>query len=133
MSILRLIRTATEPLLSLLYPPHCTLCAADTMSGEHLCDACKNKARKIAAPFCETCSQPFSGAIDSKFSCANCADREFHFACAVSSYRAIGVVREIVHRFKYGREFHLRHPLSAWLADTLDDERIRAQPFDCFV
>src|SRR5436309_3216083 len=87
MSILRLIKTATEPLLSLLYPPPC----------------------------------------------ANCADREFHFACAVSSYRAVGVVREIVHRFKYGREFHLRHPLAGWLADTLDDERIRAQPFDCFV
>lgn len=133
MSILRLIQSAAEPLLSLLYPWHCALCATDTADGEHLCVACKNKARKIDAPFCQTCSQPFSGAIETKFSCANCGDREFHFACAVSSYRAVGVVREVVHRFKYDRLFHLRHPLADWLAATLSDERILAQRVDCFI
>jgi ComF family protein len=128
-----LIKKTIEPLLSLLYPPHCAICATDTPAGEHLCAACKNKARKIAAPFCEICSMQFSGAIETKFSCANCADREFHFTHAVSSYRAVGVVREIVHRFKYGGEFHLRHPLAGWLADTLADERMRAQRIDCLV
>jgi competence protein ComFC len=131
--MLALIKKTIEPLLSLLYPPRCAICAADTAADEHLCDVCKNKARKVAAPFCEICSMQFSGAIDTKFSCANCADREFHFACAVSSYRAVGVVREIVHRFKYNGEFHLRHPLANWLADTLDDERIRATRIDCLV
>ena len=131
--MLRVLQKTVEPLLSLLYPPHCANCEAGTAAGDYLCAACKKKARTIDAPFCETCSQPFYGAIDSKFSCANCADRQFHFECAVSRYRATGVVREFVHRFKYGREFHLRHPLADWLADTLDDDRIRARPFDCII
>lgn len=133
MSILRVIQAATEPLFTLLYPWRCALCATDTQRGEHLCDFCKSKACRIAAPFCETCSQPFSGAIDTKFSCANCEDRQFHFSCAVSSFRAVGVVREVVHRFKYNGEFHLRHPLTDWLAVTLADDRLCAQPVDCFI
>ena len=43
------------------------------------------------------------------------------------------MVREFVHRFKYDRHFYLRHPLTDWLAETLDDERIRAQPIDALV
>jgi competence protein ComFC len=132
-SIFHLLRRTTEPLLSLIYPPHCAICNADTEAGRHLCDACKSSARKITAPFCEICSQQFDGAIDTKFSCANCHGRAFHFSCAVAGYRATGVVREVIHRFKYSSEFHLRHQLAEWLADTLDDERIRAVPVDALV
>ena len=63
----------------------------------------------------------------------NCADRTLHFDCAVARYLSRGVVREFVHRFKYDRHFYLRHPLTDWLAETLDDERIRAQPIDALV
>ncbi len=133
MSVLLFIKAAFEPLISLVLPPHCALCKADTADGVHLCEPCKNKARRINAPFCQTCSQPFSGAIDSKFICSNCKDRQFHFGCAVACYRTTGVVRDIVHRFKYNGEYHLRHPLAHWLADTLADERMQSRAIDAFV
>jgi len=133
MKIARALRTAGEAALSLLYPPHCANCGADTDGGMHLCAACAGQAKKIVAPFCQRCSEPFDGAIDGEFTCANCAGRTLHFECAVSRYLSRGVVREFVHRFKYDRHFYLRHPLTDWLAETLDDGRIRAQAIDALV
>ncbi len=127
------LRSAGEALISLLYPPHCANCGADTDGGVHLCAACAGQARKIEAPFCRRCSEPFDGAIDGEFTCPNCAGRTLHFDCAVSRYLSRGVVREFVHRFKYDRHFYLRHPLADWLAEALDDGRIRAQSIDALV
>lgn len=133
MKIAHALRLAGEGLLSLLYPPHCARCRADTAPGVHLCAACAEQARKIEPPFCRLCSQPFEGAIDGEFTCSNCGDRTLHFDCAVTRYLSRGVVREFIHRFKYDRHYYLRHPLAEWMAEALADERIRAQPFDAFV
>ncbi len=133
MSIVSLARTVIEPLLSLVYPPHCANCGGDVACGEHLCEPCRNRARRIVPPFCSTCSQPFDGAIDGTFICANCEQRNLHFDCAVAAFRSRGVVREFIHRFKYQRQFHLRHPLVDWLAAGLDDPRMKSQPIDAFV
>ena len=133
MKILKIFQLAGEALLSLLYPPHCAICEMTLEPGSHLCGSCRDATRKIRAPFCATCSQPFDGAIDGAFSCANCGQRRFHFECAVTCYKSRGVVRELIHRFKYQHEFYLRHPLADWLAETLEDPRIASRPFDFFV
>ncbi len=133
MRIAHLARRTGEALLSLLFPPHCASCGSITAAGVHLCADCAGKARTIEAPFCRTCSQPFDGAITSEFTCANCADRKFHFDCAAARYLSRGVVREFIHRFKYDRHFYLRHPLAAWAADALDDTRLRGTPIDALV
>ena len=130
---MEILRRATDAFLSLLFPPHCAQCRAATHARQHLCEACAEKAAKIEAPFCRLCSQPFDGAIDGTFTCSNCEDRRFHFDCAVSRYRSDGVVRELVHRFKYDRCLYLRQTLAEWLAETLDDARITAHPFDYLV
>lgn len=127
------VRRGAAALLSLFYPPHCAACGANTTAGTHLCVACGDEVKRIAAPFCRVCSQPFAGAITGQFTCSNCSDRRFHFDCAVACFMSRGVVREFIHRFKYDREFYLRHPLAAWAAEGLLDERIAAQPFDFLV
>lgn len=133
MKIAHALQLIGERLLSLVYPPHCAKCGMDTASGAHLCAECAGQARKIEPPFCRQCSQPFEGAIDGEFICSNCADRTFHFDCAVTHYLSRGVVREFIHRFKYDHHYYLRYPLADWTAEALDDERIRGQPFDAFV
>jgi ComF family protein len=130
MSMLALARDA---LLGLFFPPHCAACRADTCAGVHLCPACAAKARRIEAPFCRVCSQPFAGDITDGFTCANCGDRRFHFTCAVAPYLSQGVVRDFIHRFKYEGEYHLRKPLAAWAAAALDDERLHTPPAEVFV
>jgi ComF family protein len=127
------LRRAGRALLSLIYPPHCAACHADTEADVYLCPECVAGAKRIEPPFCQQCSQPFEGDISGEFVCANCTGRKLHFDCAVSCYLARGVVREFVHRFKYERQYHLRHPLAEWAAAAFEDERIRRQPFDGLV
>ena len=120
-------------LVSLLYPPVCTICGANIRAGAYLCDHCEGKAIRIVAPFCQKCTEPFEGAITGAFTCANCAHRTIHYDAAVAAYRSRGIVREIVHGFKYGRQIYLRHLVARWLYAALDDERLRERRFDIIV
>ena len=119
--------------VSLLYPPSCTICRKTVRAGEYLCDECEAKVVRIVPPFCEKCSEPFEGSINTAFSCANCAHRTVYFAAAVAVYRGRGIVRDIIHEFKYNRQIHLRHLLARWLGAALDDERLRECRFDVLV
>jgi len=122
-----------EAAVSLLYPPVCTICGTSIRAGEYLCDQCEAKAVRISAPFCEKCSEPFDGSIKSAFTCANCAHRTIYFEAAVAAYRGRGIVRQIVHEFKYGRQIHLRHLVARWLHAALDDERLCGHRFHVIV
>jgi len=119
-----------ESAVALLYPPVCVVCGADVPFREQLCDSCQGRASRIVAPFCRKCSQPFEGALEGEFTCANCAHRTLYFEAAVSAYRSRGVVRQIIHDFKYGRQVYLRHSITRWLEVAMNDERISAERFD---
>src|SRR5207302_4555483 len=122
-----------EAAVSLLYPPVCTICGGNVRAGDYLCNQCEAKVVRIVAPFCQKCSEPFEGSITSEFTCANCAHRTIYFDAAVSAYRGRGIVRQIIHEFKYGRQIHLRHLVGRWLNSALDDERLRQSHFDVIV
>ena len=120
-------------LVSLFYPPLCVACSADVEPGQYLCASCDEKAPRIKPPFCATCSEPFVGAISGSFSCANCAHRVLRFDAAVAAYRSRGLVRRLVHEFKYNRQLHLRHPIAHWLCETINDPRLSGRHFDLIV
>jgi len=120
-------------LSSLFYPPLCVVCSSNVDGREYLCESCRSRAPRITSPFCAKCSEPFSGAITQTFSCANCEHRILHFDSAVAAYRSRGLVRKLVHEFKYGHQRHLRHPLAEWLRETMSDPRLRGRHFDLIV
>lgn len=120
-------------LVSLFYPSLCVVCSADVDVGEYLCGDCTSKTPRIKPPFCEKCSEPFASAFTESFSCANCAHRTLHFDAAVAAYQSRGIVRKLVHEFKYARQLHLRHPVARWLSETLDDPRLRGRHFHVIV
>ncbi|HMJ07169.1 MAG TPA: ComF family protein [Chthoniobacterales bacterium] len=120
-------------LVSLFYPPLCTVCSAPIDFAAYLCESCAAKAQRIKPPFCAICSEPFDGAITDIFSCANCEHRVLHFEAAVAACRSRGVVRQILHEFKYRRQTYLRHPIADWLVETLADPRLEGRRFDCVI
>jgi competence protein ComFC len=120
-------------LSSLFYPPVCAICLASVGPDEYLCDDCHAKTARIVPPFCATCSEPFSGTISGPFTCANCSHRRLYFEAAVAVYRSRGIIRRVVHNFKYGHQMHLRHLVGRWLCAALDDDRLRRRQFDVIV
>jgi ComF family protein len=120
-------------LSSLFYPAVCVVCSGEVERPAYLCESCRSRAPRITSPFCSKCSEPFAGAITQTFRCANCANRTLHFDTAVAAYRSRGLVRKLVHEFKYGHHRHLRHPLGEWLAENMHDPRLQGRRFDVIV
>ena len=65
--------------------------------------------------------------------CPNCEGRQWHLSFIVSGCRHEGVVRDLVHRFKYGRDQSLTPLLSDLMLPALDDPRIQGRNFDGLV
>jgi competence protein ComFC len=124
-------REVIETLGGLFFPLHCAGCGEAIRSG-WLCRNCVDSLLPIRPPRCEFCSQPYSGALDS-FVCANCQGKAFHFACAVAVLQSRGLVRDLIHRFKYGGEMWLGALLSNFLAQGLQDPRLKDLDFDAVV
>jgi competence protein ComFC len=127
------IRILLDTVLELFYPSNCVGCGQPQDLGALLCNECRETLTRIQAPFCRCCSRPFEGIITGEFCCPNCEDRAPAFACAVSNYQAKGVLRDLIHRFKYGREFYLRGVLTEYLTEAMQDARIQANPVDGLV
>ena len=124
--------TLLDPLRSMFFPSHCAGCGRSVPGDEPLCATCGGSIEKIRPPRCEICSQPYRGDVPT-FTCPNCHDEAFHFDCAVAVVRSSGVVREMVHRLKYGKELWLGRILAGWMKEGLDDPRLQNWKPDALV
>jgi len=66
-------------------------------------------------------------------SCVNCRGRNYYLHSIVSPFQSRGVLREMLHRFKYGRELYLRKILGRLIFEGMRDNRICGVTFDCIV
>jgi len=121
--VTQLIRPLVSTLIELFYPSNCVGCGLPQSPGKQLCDSCRESVTPILPPFCYTCSRPLKGVINSEFRGPSCEDRDIGFDCAVSAYQATGLLRDLIHRFKYSGHYYLRHILADFLMDGFKDER----------
>ncbi|NJK90363.1 MAG: ComF family protein [Blastochloris sp.] len=70
--------------------------------------------------WCERCGEPYEGEMPEIFRCSNCAGRRWHISRARAAYRAEGAVRELIHEFKYNKEFHHLPQLTSWLEEGFE-------------
>jgi len=65
------------------------------------------------------CGEAFDGDTgDDDFRCVNCEGRKLWFDFAIAAYRAEDDVRDLIHRYKYGRKLRLRQTLANMLVDV---------------
>ncbi|HSJ04122.1 MAG TPA: ComF family protein [Verrucomicrobium sp.] len=126
---LQLINRYWTAFLDLLYTRRCESCEKHLEAGREgaarwLCSPCLDKLPVLKAPFCSRCGEPYEGAITDVFQCGNCHDLRLHFEYAVAAYRADETVRELIHRFKYNQQLHLRGLLGCLLERVLQDPRL---------
>ncbi len=102
-----LARTA-EATLSLIYPNACQICNVEraTVDEGYVCAPCWRRPgaiKFIVEPYCKRCGLQFEGAITTAFECGNCREMKLHFEWARAAVAAEGLVREVIHRYKYHR------------------------------
>jgi len=120
--------------LDAIYPRMCRVCDKPLPQrepsrplAEWFCKGCEEDLATLEPPYCSVCGQPYEGLIEGPFRCGNCADRKFAFEFAVAGYRAEAGVRELVHKFKYGKDVSLRGALGDLLQRALQDPRLRGE------
>ncbi len=126
------VRSASRALFSLLFPDDCRICGEGLreISRIPVCPACLKSPQPFEAEFfCRSCRTPFQNGfpLDHEGRCALCRSglRGFDAAYCFGSYE--GVLRQLIHLFKYARVRTLFQPLANYLVDAMPrDER-----FDC--
>jgi len=126
------VREASHALFSLFFPGDCRVCGRPLAGAARIpvCLECLKAPEPLSAEFfCVSCRTPFQNAfpLDAEGRCALCRYglRGFDAAYCFGSYE--GVLRELIHLYKYGRIKTLARPLGALLAAALPrDERFDA-------
>ena len=99
--------------LDYLFPPDCGGCGK---SGSLWCEACQAKVKKIIAPICDICGQPW----DFPGLCFRCRNMKPHFSMLRSWAYYAGPVRDAIRRMKYKRNISLGCVFSEPLYDLLE-------------
>jgi ComF family protein len=126
------VRTPSRALFSLVFPDDCRVCGnpLNTISRIPVCAGCLALPEPLSAEFfCVDCRTPFlnSFPLDAAGRCALCRSglRGFDAAYCFGSYE--GVLRQLIHIYKYGCVKTLARPLGDLLARAMPrDERFDA-------
>ena len=101
-----------------IYPSTCAGCSIplDFERSGPFCPACLQTFELVSEPYCPTCGNPYSTEGPAPHLCGDCLDGVYLFdrARATGFYR--GLLREVIHRFKYGGQTFLARPLAKMLA-----------------
>ena len=111
-----LIGQFLESLAALAFPTTCQICSdrqAEPRNG-YVCTQCLRNVRPTKTPWCNKCGRPFDGEFPETTTCFNCHETEWHFDCARSLFSACGLVREIIHRFKYNHTDFFQPLINQW-------------------
>jgi ComF family protein len=112
-----------KALLDILFPALCHGCKAFIPdAGElHLCAGCLSDSPVVSSPHCIICGRPFltEGGIDHR--CGGCINELPSFAAARAAVLFEGPVRELIHRFKYGKKVQHSRPLALLAAGELEE------------
>ncbi|MFP4378944.1 MAG: ComF family protein [Candidatus Sumerlaeia bacterium] len=116
-----------EPLLSLFFPPVCSICGEKFESGEErICDDCRQEAEKIGLLICHVCGAEIGRR--SRRRCPKCPEGEVYFDKARSGYLYFGRLREAIHLFKYGQYRELGRELGRMMLVGLSDFSAETHP-----
>ncbi len=93
-----------------------------------MCGECRTLILPMPEACCPVCSDPLAFPY-----CPNCEGRRWHLSAIAAGCRYQGTVRDLIQRFKYGRDQSLVRLLSTLLLPALADPRIAARKFDAVV
>ena len=107
----------------ILFPPLCHTCRAFIPdAGEvHLCKGCLAGSPFIVSPHCTICGLPFLTEGGADHLCSGCIKAPPFFAAARAAVLFDGPVRDLIHRFKYGKKVQHCRPLGQLTARHLGE------------
>jgi ComF family protein len=113
------LRETGLDVLSLFFPRRCFFCGTALERGTCVCTGCLAKALPIEGKTCGRCGAPSAGGEDGRAAgCPQCADLRLLFGRNESYGVYEGVVRELIHLYKFGKRRSLHRLFAGLLVDS---------------
>lgn len=111
--------TIKEAVISFVYPVYCDSCkkVLPPSAKPGVCDACLRQVKRHPEPYCAICGRTVSGARDRL--CHECRAEKPAFTAARSACLYEGVMKELIHRFKYKNRRSLAGLFAGYMLDLL--------------
>lgn len=125
-----------QAFIDILYPPYCLICHTrirGAKAREPLCVKCREKINTLTAPFCVKCGRGVAGAYTREGKCALCLKQNFNFDRAWAGYAYDGVIKEMLHYFKYNHKVSLGSALARLMLDFIGEYRLPVGSCDYIV
>ncbi|MFA7652864.1 MAG: ComF family protein [Candidatus Omnitrophota bacterium] len=117
-----MLRRFVRVLKNIAYPKICLGCKTRLephLADEYICSRCRLKIKKNTPPFCHSCGRHLEKNNRHKNICPACLRNKLRFDRAFSPCLYEGVLKELIHEFKYKGKTHLAQPLSKMMTDFI--------------
>lgn len=117
------IKTYFRALLDIVFPPRCFSCDRDifTEKKSYVCEDCLKNIRYVGEHRCLICGSELGPFVNTASNgCTRCQRLKVRFDRASYATKFEGVIRELIHRFKYNNVDFLAEPLVEILINNLN-------------
>ena len=131
-----MLRKALFGLVDLIYPKKCLACSTRLKvdsTNVFTCRACDQAIKKNLPPFCHSCGRHLEKHALTKNICPECQRRKLYFDRAFSPCRYEGVIKELLHQFKYKGKDYLGAPLGKIMTEFIKEYSLPIDYLDSIV
>ena len=133
-----MLRGLIKSLKDLIYPNCCLVCKniiRPLDQQQSICSGCWDKIDKNLPPFCASCGRHLTPEAVGKNACPSCSKYKvnFYFDRAFSPCTYTGVVKKLIHEFKYSGKDYLGKPLGKLMSTFIRDYQLPIEHLDFVV
>jgi len=111
-------------IINVIFPETCVNCKnkLDTQAIDKIiCKPCWQKIEKNIPPFCVSCGRKLNKQFLTKHICPDCLKKKLYFDRAFSPCVYDGVIKNLIHEFKYKHKHYLGKTLSKLMIDFIKE------------
>lgn len=128
MQVLNQLKSLSNTILDIFYPPQCMLCKEFVENYATCCAECYKKLSFLSRPYCHYCGLPFEGGPSYATTCATCikAPPLYYKARHLLAYDDIS--KPLILRLKYNKKTQLSPMLSRWMVRLFHEIEMNDTP-----
>ena len=132
---MNMLRGFFNALADIVYPKTCLVCKDElkalTCVDNLVCMQCWGKIKRNPPPFCHCCGRHMEKPI--KNICPACVRKQLHFDRAFSPCVYEGVLKELIHAFKYQGKDYLGHTLTRLMTEFIEEYNLPMDLLDLVI
>ena len=131
-----MLRRLISGLADIVYPRTCLACKSKlkySTIDNLVCGPCWERIEKNTPPFCYSCGRHLEKSNFTKNICPACLKVRLHFDRAFSPCIYTGVIKELIHEFKYHGKDYLALPLGRLMVEFIREYNLPIEYVDSIV